>query len=237
MKSLRYVLTCSFLHLLLLTGMSGYALDPSKRITQYQHRVWRVQDGVLPNSPDWISQTTDGYLQVGGHSTGVYRFDGVRFVPWSSSLAPNRVASFFFLPSKNGGFWIGDSHGVSRVKRERVIAHFDLPGTAGPMIEDVDGSLWTTRHSIQGPPICHVTEMAANCFGEAEGMSVQYAASLLSDGKGGLWIGTDTGLAHWKSGHSVTYEYKGLRSNVGQGGIASLVQDPNGSLWVGIPKP
>ena len=106
--------------------MSGYALDPSKRIPQYQHRVWRVQDGVLPNSPDWISQTTDGYLQVGADA-GAFRFDGVRFVPWPSSIAPNEVDYFGLLPSKSGGFWIGDSHGVTRIRGERVIAHFALP--------------------------------------------------------------------------------------------------------------
>jgi signal transduction histidine kinase len=241
MKALRIVLLCSFLQLLLLTAMSAHALDPSKRISQYRHKMRRVEDGFLPSAPDWISQTTDGYLQVGavgGGALGFFRFDGVRFVPWPSSINPNGAGNFSFLASKSGGFWIGDSHGVSRVKGERVIAHFALPGTTGPMIEDVDGSLWTDRYSYQGPltPICHITDLSAHCFGGAEGMPFQFGFAILLDGKGGLWIGTDTGLAHWKSGHSEIYEYKALKSNVGQYGINSLVQDSDGSLWVGVPK-
>ena len=234
MRALCIVVSCSFLYLFLLTAVSALALDPSKRITQYQHKMSRLQGGLLPHAPYWISQTTDGYLQVGGDSSGFFRFDGVRFVPWSSSLAPNGVASFFFLPSKNGGFWIGDSHGVSRVKGERDIAHFALPGTTGRMIGDLDGSLWTVRQTIQGSPICHVTDLSANCFGETEGKPFQRVSSILLDGKGGLWIGNDTGLAHWRSGHSEIYEFKGLRSNVGQSGIEDLARNPDGSLWVGI---
>jgi signal transduction histidine kinase len=217
-------------------AVNGRALDPSKRITQYQHRSWRMQDGLLPNTPEWVSQTTDGYLQVGAASTA-FRFDGVRFVPWSSSIAPNGVVYFSFLPSKTGGFWIGDAHGVTRVKGERVIAHFALPGTPGRIIEDVDGSIWTMRHSIQGPPFCHVTDLATRCFGAAEGMPSHMPDPMLPDGKGGFWIGSDTALMHWKSGHSEIYEYKGLGSNVGQAGIVSLVRDSDGSLWVGIANP
>ena len=236
MKALRIVLLCSLLQLLLLTAVSGHALDPMKRISQYQHKMWRVQDGVLPNAPYSISQTTDGYLQV-RTQMGAFRFDGIRFVPWLSSITPNERGYFGLLPAKSGGFWIGDSHGVSRAKGERVIATFALPGTAGEMIEDVDGSIWTMRTSLQGPPICHVTDLSAHCFGEAEGMPFPRATSILLDGKGGLWIGTDTGLVHWKLGHSEIYEFKALRSNVGNTGIDSLVRDSDGSLWVGIDKP
>jgi signal transduction histidine kinase/ligand-binding sensor domain-containing protein len=237
MKTLRILFSCSFLYLFLLTAVSGHALDPSKRITQYQHKMWRVQDGLLPNSPNWISQTSDGYLQIGASSAGAFRFDGVRFVPWSSSITPKGVTYFISLAAKTGGFWIGDSHGVTHIKGERVIAHFALSGTPGRMIEDADGSLWTTRHSLQGPPICHVTDLSANCFGEAAGMPFQPGDAILLDGKGGLWIGADTGLVHWNLGRSEIYEIKGLRSNVGQTGIASLARDSDGSLWVGIPKP
>ena len=102
------------------------------------------------------------------------------------------------------------------------------------MIEDGDGSLWTARHSYPGPPICHVTDLSAHCFGEAEGMPFQQVGAILLDGKGGLWIGTDTGLAHWKSGHSEIYEYKALKLNVGQAGIMALARNSDGSLWVGI---
>jgi len=219
-------------------AVNGLALDPSKRLSQYQHKVWRVQDGFLPNSPDWISQTTDGYLRVGGYSMGAFRFDGVRFA--SRSPLTLSTGGVYFLPSKTGGFWISDDYGVSRVKGEHVVAHFDLPGVPGTgMFEDVDGSLWVALVYSRGAdgPICHVTDVAVRCFGEKEGIHSRIASSILPDGKGGFWIGTDTGLAHWRPGRSEIYEYKELRSSAGQPGINALVQNSDGSLWVGIPKP
>jgi signal transduction histidine kinase/ligand-binding sensor domain-containing protein len=235
---MRAIIACSSLVFLLLTAVKGFALDPNKRLTQYQHRMWRVQDGLLPNDPDWISQTTDGYLQVGGYSMGGFRFDGVRFVPWSSSIAPSN-GIIDFLPSKTGGFWITDAKGVTHVEGEREIAHFELPGTPGSgMFEDIDGSVWIALvySRSNGGPICHITEVGARCFGEAEGIHSRIASSVVPDGKGGLWIGTDTGIAHWKSGHSEVYADQALRSNAGEPGVHALVQDSDGSLWVGIAK-
>ena len=233
MRALRIVVSCSLLYLFVLTAVSGHALDPSKRITQYQHRVWRVQDGLLPFSPDWISQTADGYLQVGGYSTGLVQFDGVRFVPWPSSITADGIV--YFLPSKTGGGWISDSHGVTRVKGARVTAHFGLPGTSGPMLEDEDGSIWVVRYSVQWPPICHVTNVAVRCFGEAEGVQFRVNSAML-DGKGGLWLASNRGLEQWKLGHSEIFEYGALRSRGRQADIDALVQGSDGSLWVGISE-
>ena len=58
------------------------ALNPETRISQYSHSVWRLQDGVFNGIPTAIVQTADGYLWI-GTSSGLMRFDGVRFVPWS----------------------------------------------------------------------------------------------------------------------------------------------------------
>ena len=50
-------LTC----VLLLAG-SVHALDPNKRLTQYMHTSWRIQDGSLPAGMYAITQTSDGFL-------------------------------------------------------------------------------------------------------------------------------------------------------------------------------
>jgi hypothetical protein len=41
----------SWLLLLGLVACNGLALDPNKRITQYRHNAWKVQDGMLPDGP------------------------------------------------------------------------------------------------------------------------------------------------------------------------------------------
>jgi signal transduction histidine kinase/ligand-binding sensor domain-containing protein len=228
---------CFVLFLILGTG-SAHGLDPSKRLTQYRHSTWRVQDGYLPSNPSWVSQTADGYLWVGGYSSGTFRFDGVRFVPWSAPAStPSHI--YLFLPAKSGGFWIGDTGGVSHVRDNLIVSHFNFAPPAAPtrMIEDEDGSLWvTTTYTSPGSagPLCHATDREIRCVGKAEGLPIQKADSVLSDGSGGLWVGSDTSLVHWKAGVSEVYKVQALRSNSGQGGIEALVRNSDGSLWVGI---
>src|SRR4051794_1783050 len=68
--------------LLWLSASSVYGLDPDRRISQYGHTAWRVQDGAIAPAGA-ITQTIDGYIWL-GTSAGLMRFDGVRFVPWSA---------------------------------------------------------------------------------------------------------------------------------------------------------
>ena len=75
----------AFLLALFLCTSAGWltALDPSHRISQYGHTLWRVQDGYFGGQPISITQTIDGYFWVGAES-GIFRFDGVQFVSWNS---------------------------------------------------------------------------------------------------------------------------------------------------------
>ena len=227
------IATCFVCILIAGTGRA-HGLDPNKRLTQYRHSVWRVQDGLLPNNPYWVSQTADGYLWVGGTKIGLLRFDGVRFVPWSSS-ALNSDRSASFLPAKSGGFWIGDANGLSHVRSELVVSHFTLGGAPANLLEQDDGSIWFTLIRPGSPgSLCHATDQQVQCFSKPDGLAIEVAYSLLGDGGGGFWIGSDTSLVHWKNGNSVAYEPKALRSNFGQEGIVGLVRNSDGSLWVGI---
>src|SRR5271167_3009809 len=75
-------LGCCLTCVLLLAG-PAHALDPNKRLTQYIHTSWRIQDGSLPAGMLAITQTSDGFLWFSASAQGVYRFDGVRFLPWA----------------------------------------------------------------------------------------------------------------------------------------------------------
>ena len=67
---------------LLFTATSARAVDPGRRISQYAHTAWRIQDGIFSGAPNASTQTADGYLWV-GTETELVRFDGVRFVRWT----------------------------------------------------------------------------------------------------------------------------------------------------------
>ena len=63
------------------------ALDPSRSLTQYFHRVWQIQPGLPQASIYCVLQTQDAYLWL-GTQLGLVRFDGVRF-----SILPRRLAA------------------------------------------------------------------------------------------------------------------------------------------------
>ena len=215
-----------------------HALDPNKHLTQYIHTSWRIQDGSLPAGMFSITQTSDGFLWFSAIAQGVYRFDGVRFVPW---VPPAKISSIHIdnvLADNAGGLWAIADHEIAHVKDGAVIAYFDLEGIGGHagISRDPDGSLWITRASnrVSDAPLCHITDRAAKCFGKSDGMPISPADAVLADGEGGFWVGGQTALVHWRAGVSQVYPIEGLKSNAGDVGINSLVRGADGSLWVGI---
>src|SRR3984957_17658882 len=213
------------------TLTAGHALDPNKRLTQYAHTAWRIQDGFLPNIPSWISQTKDGYLWVGGR-TGALRFDGVRFTPWSAPIASTPIRKLVSVQA--GEFWIATGSGLAHLRDNVVISQYDLLGISG-VYKDSDGSVWAL--SLRDPDriLCQATDTRIRCFGKADGITIHVPFSFIPDEKGGFWIGGDTSLLHWKMGATPEiYSPQHLQSNVGQIGIRSLVEDSDGSLVLGI---
>jgi PAS domain S-box-containing protein len=213
-----------------LTLSAAHALDPNKRLTQYAHTAWRIQDGFFPNTPSWISQTKDGYLWVGGNS-GALRFDGVRFTPWSAPVASTPI--FHPVSVRAGEYWIATRNEFAHIRDNVVISHYDVPIIR--IYKDSDGSVWTLSHQDSDRILCHATDTEIRCFGKAEGIKIGMPSSFIPDGNGGFWIGGDTSLLHWKMGAApAIYSFQQLQSNVGQIGIRSLVEESDGSLLIGI---
>ncbi len=59
----------------------SFALDPSLDISQYAHTAWNVRDGFSLGAIFAMAQTPDGYLWLGAEN-GLFRFDGIRSIPW-----------------------------------------------------------------------------------------------------------------------------------------------------------
>ncbi len=231
--TLGFCLTC----IVLLAG-TVHALDPNKHITQYIHTSWRIQDGSLPAGMFSITQTSDGFLWFSALAQGVYRFDGVRFLPF---VPPAKLGSMHIediFADHSGGLWAIGDHEIAHLKDGAVTAHFDLEGIGGRagISRDPDGSLWITRASnrVSDAPLCHITDRAAKCFGKSDAMPISPANSVLADGEGGFWVGGQTTLVHWRAGVSQIYPIEGLKSNTGDVGINGLARGTDGSLWVGI---
>src|SRR5205823_4669906 len=68
-------------------GTPGVALEPHRRISQYNHESWRSENGLPQNSVLASAQTPDGYLWLGTYE-GLARFDGTRFAVFDRRTSP-----------------------------------------------------------------------------------------------------------------------------------------------------
>lgn len=93
------------------------ALDPSLDISEYAHTAWKIRDGFTKGSISAIAQTPDGYLWL-GTDLGLYRFDGVRAVPWQPPAGEQFPSNFIFplLVGRDGTLWIGTLKGLASWK-------------------------------------------------------------------------------------------------------------------------
>ena len=156
-------------YLLLVGTASVHALDPNKHLTQYMHTSWRTQDGAVPAGMFSVAQTSDGFLWFTSVSQGMYRFDGVRFVPWTLSVDGRTIDHIVSVHSDHaGGLWAVGEHEVFHLKGGVVVSHFALEGQVrtGNISVDPDGSLWTLQAGFDlHAPLCHVTDQRVKCFG------------------------------------------------------------------------
>lgn len=212
---------------LLLAG-SVHALDPNKRVTQYIHTAWRIQDGSLPMGMHEIKQTSDGFLWFVSLPGDIYRFDGVRFLPWHLPAGIPFNSASNVSADHAGGLWVVGHPELVYLKDGVVTSRFQLEGRMFQTVsEDPDGSLWLLRRAPDAP-LCRVTDRAFQCFGKADGIPISDIESILADGEGGFWLGGHTALVHWHRGSSSQM----YRSE----GIQSLARGPDGSLWLGISE-
>ncbi len=215
-----------------------HALDPNKRLTQYMHTSWRTQDGSAPAGMFSLAQTSDGFLWLTSVSQGMYRFDGIRFVPWTLPVDGRTIDHIVSVHGDHtGGLWAVAEHEVFHLKGGVITSHFALEGQlrTGNISEDPDGSLWTLQAGFNlQAPLCHVTSHDVKCFGESDGIRLPTGGeALLSDGNSGFWLGGQRAVVHWHAGVSEVYAIEALKTNSGDG-VNALALDSNGSLWIGL---
>jgi ligand-binding sensor domain-containing protein len=215
--------------------VSAWALSPNVRISQYGHATWRIEDGFFGGRPYSMTQTTDGYLWV-ADATGLRRFDGVRFVPWTPPPGKQLLGTDITRPlaARDGSLWIGTLGGLSHWTNQDLINYPD--GRVTPFFEEEDGAVWFLRpgNTDAAGPLCKVSGRAVRCYGKADGIPPEQYTSLARDPGGNFWLGGSTSLTRWRPDSFQTYYPSGLKSNVGQTGVSGFAFGPDGSVWVAI---
>jgi ligand-binding sensor domain-containing protein len=212
------------------------ALDSSRKISQYGHSVWRIQEGYLPGAPNAVAQTADGYIWV-GTNLGLLRFDGVRFVPFvapeGSHLPDTYIIALY--GAKDGSLWIGTVRGLARWKNGQLTSLSDFPGRINTITEDANGIVWISRADPvdHKGPLCRVNGPTPRCYGEADGIPFNTANRMVIDPSGAIWIGGQKGLVRWTPNLITSYFGEVAKAKPILG-LWGLTAQKNGDVWASV---
>ena len=98
------------------------ALQPDKRINQYERQGWGLEQGLPQLSVQAFAQDRQGYLWIGTQG-GLARFDGVRMTSFDEKapahLPGPMIKALYADPA--GDLWIGTYRGLARYRDGRFI--------------------------------------------------------------------------------------------------------------------
>jgi signal transduction histidine kinase/ligand-binding sensor domain-containing protein len=220
--------------LLFFLAATAWAVDPHTLVTQYGHTAWRIQDGFV--APESITQTTDGYIWI-GTSSGLVRFDGVKFAPWTPPDGQSLQSEVNYLfGARDGSLWIGTPGGLRHLKDGKLFNYSSKPGGPGisAIMEDRTGTIWVTRYRINDGtgPLCRVTGTTLQCYGKKDGITARYGLGLTEDGAGNIWFGGDV-LCRWAPGSSSVYFEHELKDTAGYG-VIDVAAAASGPVWASL---
>jgi ligand-binding sensor domain-containing protein len=127
-------------------GGLAFGGHPPAGWSDYNTRLWQMEDGLPHNIVQAITQARDGYLWVGTRE-GLARFDGIRFQTIKLSPETPLLSITSLMQSRDGTLWIGtDSSGVFRLRGQQV-ERVSAPGGASDFaVQDIqeggDGGIW-----------------------------------------------------------------------------------------------
>jgi PAS domain S-box-containing protein len=233
-----FVLGAVLAGLSLLALPRALAVDPDRRISQYGHTIWRVQDGAI-SPPTNIAQTTDGFLWI-TTAQGLMRFDGVRFTPWQPPQGQNLSGTHFtaVFGSRDGSLWIGTTRGLARWKDGQLRSYTDPEHYTGigEITEDDSGTIWATRYGLYAheAPLCSISAETLRCFGKKDGIPVTYGLGLTHDSEGNIWFGSSV-LVRWRPGTPATTYFGEIAKELAKGdGVDEVALGPSGTAWAGL---
>ena len=228
----RAPLRIAVLAALVVCAPRAYALDPSRTLSQYVHRIWQVQQGLPQASIHVVLQTRDGYVWL-GTETGLVKFDGVRFtsVDDLGGAAIGRVWVTSLLEDEQGALWIGtDGAGVIQLRRGARTQYGERnglpPGPVRCLVSDRRGGVWAcTPHGL-----AEIARGEVRVFGAADGLPSSDVSAACAAPDGTLIAASsDASIARWDR-----TRFRARRLALPESAVVqSLLCAGDGTIWAG----
>jgi signal transduction histidine kinase/ligand-binding sensor domain-containing protein len=204
------------------------AQTPEPAAPAYALSVWATEKGLPPGDVFAVNQDAEGYLWI-GTPTGLLRFDGSRFVPWTSindtQPLPNGPVHAI-VSARDGSLWVGlgGGGGIVRIDKGHLTRYGPAQGAppgVSAMLEDRQGVVWAAaRRGL----FRFADERWALMSGSGGYPAVAEAFSVFEDRNGALWAGTAAGVYRRSA---TTFELMNRDKNV-----QSFAEDATGAVWV-----
>ena len=218
---------------LLLWPAGLFALDPAKSLFQFNCQNWTRLAGLPADKISTITQTSDGYIWLGGQN-GLIRFDGLEFkvVPIALTEAQGQDVQRLSASPKgrlwfsitNGGYGSYGDHKFTSIADPR----WTVAGMNACSIRAAhDGAIWTG--SVYGWGRWMPGKPNETSFDEKLGPVLTF----WEDNLNRMWVGTaERGLFYWEKGELKLFPDGDLKRL----NICSITRDATGDLWVGTSR-
>ena len=172
-------------------------------------RLWQqTADGLPQNFVAAMAQTSDGYLWLATQE-GVARFDGARFVVFTSKDVPELGTNDIdaFAEDASGGLWIGTrGAGITHYASGAFKGYSHKDGLAHDIVlallEARDGTLWI---GTRGGGVSRWKDGHFTTYRAADGLVSDTVTSIAEGPDGSVWFGTDGGgVSRYQAGHFTT---------------------------------
>ena len=166
----------------------------------------------------WVGTSFSGLRVTTGDSTRAYGA--------AEGLTSRQIRAL--LESRDGRLWIGTSYGLFLLDRG-AITHVGTDQTFFTgLAEDAEGKIWAGTHG--GMRIFDREGRPAGQLTHADGLPNDVTTCVYADRHGGIWVGTNSGIARWRAGALTTYT---APSVLPANEVSAVCEDRDGNIWFG----
>ena len=202
-------------------------------LTQYRDKrfhTYTIKSGLPDDAITWLYPDHRGALWI---VAGEYlsRFADGRFINFAPGPDLPVSAVRLVCEDPNHDLWVAGFGGVGKMaggKFTMVIGSAALAGLIGTsMAVDARGTLWLAGN--QGL-LRRLPDGRMHKFGTADGLPDLRLRTVLPDRDGGIWVGSDAGLARLEGDRFIVTPAEGVHERTQ---VRCLFEDREGDLWVG----